>query len=118
MFEAYAIARVTHPEDFHRVGIFPLDDEDLKKETIDNISQFKYLRGLIRKDAYVTDAQYSATLSFMEDMNIRSLLISESEFESFLDNLGFPKGPTITRLNMRRLIRVNGGFKLQVQLLA
>ena len=46
----------------------------------------------------------------MEDMNIRSLLISESGFESFLDNLGVPKGPIITRLNMRRLIRVNNNI--------
>ena len=107
VFEAYVIARVTHPEDFHRIRIFPLDDEDLKKETTDNINQLQYLIELIRKDAHVTDAQYSAILSFMEDANIRSLLISESRFESFLDNLGVPGGPTITRLNMKRLIRVS-----------
>ena len=110
VFEAYAIARVTHPEDFHRVGIFPLDDEGLKNETTDNINQLQYLIALIKKDAHVTDAQYSAILSFMEDMNIRSLLISESGLESFLDNLGVPGGPTITRLNMRRLIRVNNNI--------
>ncbi len=82
----------------------------MKKETIDNINQVNYLIGLIRKDAHITGAQYSEILSFMEDVNIRSLLISESGLESFLDNLGVPEGSTMTRLNMRQLIRANNNI--------
>ena len=105
VFSNFMIARATHPEAFHGVEIYPLEDEDLKRQTDDNVRQDIYWRESIQNDTDVTDAQYSAILSFQNDIGASNLPISERELERFLDEIGLPESSTQAYVSIRKLIR-------------
>ena len=100
---AEIIARAIHPEAFHGVEIYPLEDEDLKQQANDALSERNDSLALIYND--VTDFQYAAILIFMNGMVDEGLPISERGLEIILDTIELPGGPTQTYLNIRRLIR-------------
>ena len=101
-YPAFIIARANHPETFHRIRIYPLEDENLMRETSGYVNSFSDLINSIIEDARVTPDQSSQVFSFIKEEKSNFRLISESEFETLLDNLRVQED---SRTNMRRLMR-------------
>ena len=108
-FPAPIVARANHPEIFQRVRIYPLEDRNLKIETEDRIRDINYQMEFVKKDPLVTETQYSEIHSFFSAILNESRLIPETELEDFLNRIGIPEEPRMTRINIRmvRLIAID-----------
>ena len=103
VYSAYIIVRANHPEIFQRVRVYPLEDENLRVEAVDQQSDFKNWHRLVWQNPHITPDQYSDTFSFLNEHFIpEPLLIPESEIEDFSKRLGVSEN---ARINIRMLMR-------------
>ena len=89
IYEAFVIARANHPEVFHEIEIYPLEDRDLMIILNNYTDEVNYWDGFVYADPYVTSDQRSEIFSFINTTIIPiPRLITESEFEALLDQIG------------------------------
>ena len=100
---SYIIALATHPEVFSGVKVYPLEDRNLKTEADDLVRDIDFwMLERVGRDVYnITETQYLEIKSFLTAMLDESRLIPESELLDFLDRLGVPEEPRMTRMNIR-----------------
>ena len=104
-YNTFVIVRGNHPEIFQRVRIYPLEDESLSMRGLNRLDTYLYLVDVLKEDIRVTPDQYSRVLSFIDEtVTANPQLISENEFEAFLNRIEVPEE---ARLNMRVLMRVH-----------
>ena len=105
VFEPYIISRANHPDIFREVRIYPLENIEFMERELDLIGYFNHWVGLIREDSRTTEAQKLEVIAFIDGaMEPVPRLITESEFEAFLNRLEIPEE---SRLNMKILMRIN-----------
>ena len=105
LFDADIIAYANHPEAFREIRGYPLEDEVLVTEVFDLLRDSTYWEGVITRNNHITENQYSEMSSFMREIMTSKLrLITESEFESFLDRIGVPED---ARIHIRKFKRIH-----------
>ena len=107
IFPAYIIVHINHPEIFHKMRVYPLEDRNLRHEASDQHDDRDYRHELLLNDSRLTDYQYSEIIFFVvnEYLIPRPLLIPDSEIEDLPKRLGVSEDAHTTLTNIKMFMR-------------